>query len=120
MAVTRLIRDRFVIGLLAAAAIGLGVFALLWPVSLGDHDRWGARIVCGTGVFSDHSQAEATGGVGFPEDALSLDPTVHTDYVAQCESATWWRRSWAAALIVPGAVVSGALLRASHRQATGR
>lgn len=120
MTVVRLLRDRFVIGLLATAAIALGIFALLYPVRLDAHDRWGAQIVCGTGIVSDHAQAETTGGVGFPDGALVLDPTVHTDYVARCDAATWWRRGWAVTLIVPGAVVSAVLLRASHRRETGR
>jgi hypothetical protein len=115
-----ILRDRFTVGLLATAAISVGVCALYWPVSLDSYDRWGARISCGSALDADYSQAATTGGMGLPVEASVLDRAVSTDYVAQCRSATWWRRGWTVVTIAVGAGVLLASLAASRRQVVER
>jgi hypothetical protein len=109
-----MLRDRFVLSLLAATVLLAGVAGLYWPTSLDHYDRWGFRIHCGSGVLADYGQAtiadqaetSAAGPVERPGDA----------YVDQCHSATWWRRAWAGPLVFGGVALSIALLLGFQRR----
>jgi hypothetical protein len=89
------LRDRFAIGLIAAAVILVGLIALQWQVHLAAYDRWGFHIGCGTGLQADYDQAARA-----DDDAAS--PTARTDYTGQCRSAIAWRRAAAGTLVLPG------------------
>jgi hypothetical protein len=104
-----LLRDRFVLTLIALAVLVVGGFALFWSVSLDDFDRWGFRISCGTGLVADYGQAEIA-DQHRPSDAGA------DDYVAACRSAVWERRAWAVPVVLLGLGGSMALLvqRARH------
>lgn len=77
-------------GIVAAVVLGVGLFALNFPVFLGDYDQWGFQIKCGTGYSAELTQAAATVG--------------DTDYVEQCETALLLRRMWTLPLVVLGAI----------------
>lgn len=78
-------------GIIAAVVLGIGLFALNFPVFLGDYDQYGWQIKCGTGYLSDLSQAAA---------AVS-----GTNYVDKCETALLLRRAWTFPLVVLGGTV---------------
>jgi hypothetical protein len=88
------LRDRFTIGLIAAAVILVGVIALQWQVHLAAYDRWGFHIGCGTGLQADYDQAARA------DDAAGS--TARTDYTGQCRSAIVWRRAAAGTLVLLG------------------
>ena len=96
------LRDRFTIGVIAAAAIVVGIIALQWQVHLDAYDRWGFHIGCGTGLQADYDQATRA------DDAAG--PTASTDYTGQCQSAIVWRRVAAGSLVLLGVAVSIALI----------
>lgn len=100
-------RDRFVLALVAAALIAAGLLALNSPTTLDEFDRWGFRIVCGTGFTADYGQAEIA-------DATETS----SDYVGQCGSAVTWRRTWAGGLVLLGAGLSLGLALRWQRNAT--
>jgi hypothetical protein len=66
-------------GIVSAAVLAIGLFALRFPVFLDDYDQWGWQINCGTGYVSELTQATAAAGP--------------TNYVDQCESAVMMRRT---------------------------
>jgi hypothetical protein len=86
-------------GIVAAVVLGLGLFALNFPVFLDDFDQWGWQIKCGTGYISDLTQAAAAVG--------------EKNYVSECQSALLLRRVWAGPLVVLGGSVLLAVLVAS-------
>jgi hypothetical protein len=90
----RILRDRFTVGVIAAAVILVGVIALQWQVHLAAYDRWGFQIGCGTGLQADYDQAVRA------DDAARS--TASTDYAGQCRSAIGWRRAAAGTLILLG------------------
>ncbi|WP_319448475.1 MULTISPECIES: hypothetical protein [unclassified Mycobacterium] len=96
------LRDRFTIGVIAAAVILAGVIALQWQVHLAAYDRWGFHIGCGTGLQADYDQATRA------DDAAG--PTTSTDYTGQCRSAIVWRRVAAGSLVLLGAAALIALI----------
>jgi hypothetical protein len=102
------LRDRFTIGLIAAAVILVGVIALQWQVHLAAYDRWGFHIGCGTGLQADYDQAARA-----DDAAIS---TARNDYTGQCRSAIVWRRAAAGTLVLLG--VAG-LIALIPRHATG-
>ena len=74
-----------------------GLFALRFPVFLGDFDQWGFQINCGSGFRVALTQAGiADSGRGH--------------FVDQCHTAIAMRRSWAIPLTVAGAVLLSALV----------
>ncbi len=81
-------------GIIAAVLLGIGLFALNFPVFLDAYDQWGFQIKCGTGYLSDLSQAAAAAG--------------DTNYVDECQTALATRRLWT----IPLAVISGLVLLA--------
>ena len=109
--VAALLRDRFVLTLIALVVLVVGGFALFWSVSLDDFDRWGFRISCGTGLLADYGQAEIADRHPLPEAAAE-----HRDYVAACGSAVWERRAWAVPVLLLGLGGSMALLVHRARQ----
>lgn len=83
-------------------AIGLllligGLFALRFPVFLGDFDQWGFQINCGSGLHSGFSQAMTADSSG-------------THFVDRCGSAIAVRRAWSIPLAVAGGLFLSALL----------
>jgi hypothetical protein len=78
-------------GIISAVVLGLGLFALNFPVFLADFDQYGWQIKCGTGYISDLTQAAATVG--------------DKNYVEECESALLMRRLWTFPLVVLGGTV---------------
>ena len=76
-------------GIVSAAVLVIGLFALRFSVFLDDYDKWGWQINCGTGYVSELTQATAATG---PK-----------DYVDECESAVMLRRMWTIPLVVLGA-----------------
>ena len=81
----------FYIGVVCVVLIVVGLLALNFPVFLDAYDQWGFQVKCGTGYFSNLSQAAAAAG--------------QHDYVDQCETALLLRRLWAIPLIVVGSIV---------------
>jgi hypothetical protein len=86
-------------GIIAAAVLGIGLFALNFPVFLDDFDQYGWQIKCGTGYLSDLTQAAAAIG--------------GKNYVDACETALLIRRAWAFPLVVVGGTIFLAVLVAS-------
>lgn len=103
------LRDRVVLGLVAVAMLVTGLFALYAPTALDDYDKWGFRIVCGSGLSADYEQAAIADEVA----------TATGDHVDQCRSAIWWRRGWASTLVLIGASMSIALLVRQQRESAG-
>jgi hypothetical protein len=93
------LRDRFTIGVIAAAVVLVGVIALQWQVHLAAYDRWGFHIGCGTGLRADYDQAARADGA-----AGAARATAHTDYTGECRSAIAWRRAAAGTLVLIGVV----------------
>jgi len=89
------------IGIFGSVLLGLGLFALNFPVFLDAYDQWGWQIKCGTGYGADFSQVTAEAG--------------DINYADQCESALMTRRLWTVPLVVVGAL---ALLAVLVRAAT--
>ncbi|HEX2285606.1 MAG TPA: hypothetical protein VHI10_12425 [Mycobacterium sp.] len=86
-------------GIVAAAILALGLFALNFPVFLDDYDQWGWQIKCGTGYLSEFTQAAAAVG--------------DKNYVDECETALLTRRMWTIPLVVLGGAVLLAVVVAS-------
>lgn len=78
-------------GIAAAAMLAVGLLALNFPVFLDAYDQWGFQVKCGTGYFSDMTQAAATVG--------------DANYVQQCGAALLTRRLWTVPLVLIGAAV---------------
>jgi hypothetical protein len=91
------LRDRFTIGVIAAAVILVGVIALQWQVHLAAYDRWGFHIGCGTGLQADYDQAARADGAAGADGS-----TARTDYAGECRSAITWRRAAAGTLVLIG------------------
>ena len=79
----------FYIGVLGVVMIAVGLLALNFPVFINAFDQFGFQIKCGTGYFSNLTQAAEAGG----------------DHPSQCESALLVRRLWTIPLIVVGSMV---------------
>src|SRR5258705_12359598 len=58
-----------------------GLFALRFPVLLGDFDQWGFQINCGSGFHSALTQAVIADSAG-------------THFVDRCHTALAMRRGW--------------------------
>ena len=80
-----------------------GLFALRFPVFLGDFDQWGFQINCGSGFQSALTQAVIADSAG-------------THFVDRCHTALAMRRGWTIALPVTGALLVSALLIRPRRQ----
>ncbi len=80
-----------------------GLFALRFPVFLGDVDQWGFQINCGSGLQSALTQAVIADSAG-------------THFVDRCHTALAMRRGWTIALPVTGALLLSALLIRPRRQ----
>ena len=78
-------------GIAAAIILAFGLLALNFPVFLDDYDQWGWQIKCGTGYFSELTQAVASAG--------------EKKYVDECETALLVRRAWTVPLVVAGGAV---------------
>ena len=78
-------------GIAAAVILAFGLLALNFPVFLDDYDQWGWQIKCGTGYFSELTQAVASAG--------------EKNYVDECETALLMRRAWTVPLVVAGGAV---------------
>ncbi len=74
-----------------------GLFALRFPVFLGDFDQLGFQINCGSGLHSDMSQAMMADSAG-------------THFVDRCGNAIAVRRAWSIPLAVTGGLFLSALL----------
>ena len=79
----------FYFGVLGVAMIAAGLLALNFPVFIDAFDQFGFQIKCGTGFFTNLTQAEAAG----------------VDHVGQCETAVMLRRLWTIPLIVIGTLL---------------
>jgi hypothetical protein len=90
--------------MLAAGVLLLmtGLFALRYPVFLGDFDQWGFQINCGSGLRSAFSQAVIADSTG-------------THFVDRCDSAIAVRRAWSIPLVVAGVLFLSALLLSPSR-----
>jgi hypothetical protein len=94
---------RWVIVLVGAAVLIVGVVGLLMPVSVAGPD--GQSIGCGNAVAADYSSArevDARNPVNLP---ILNEVIPHTDYTAQCQSAVSGRRAWSIPVAVIGLVV---------------
>jgi hypothetical protein len=80
-----------------------GLFALRFPVFLGDVDQWGFQINCGSGFQSVLTQAVIADSAG-------------TYFVDRCHTALAMRRGWTIALPASGALLVSALLIRPRRQ----
>ena len=80
-----------------------GLFALQFPVFLGDFDHWGFQINCGSGFHSALTQAVIADSAG-------------THFVDRCHTALAMRRCWTIPLPVTGALLVSALLIRPRRQ----
>ena len=87
------------IGIGGAVLLGVGLFALRFPVLLDVYDQWGWQVECGNGFSADLSQAGAAG----------------QDLVEQCDSALLLRRSWTITLSLIGLTALLAVLVAAIR-----
>jgi hypothetical protein len=88
-------------------AVGLllligGLFALRFPVFLGDFDQWGFQINCGSGLRSAFSQAV-------------IDDSTGAHFVDRCHTAVAVRRAWSIPLAVAGGLLLSALLVSPSR-----
>ncbi|MCV7013380.1 hypothetical protein [Mycolicibacterium madagascariense] len=92
----KLLRDPVTIALVAGGLVVFGILAMNWPVQLGDYDRWGFRIGCGTGFASSYDQATLA------DQQPPTPPQPQGGYADRCESAVVWRRTWASTVIVLG------------------
>jgi hypothetical protein len=101
-----LLRDRFVVGLVAGFVALLGFAGLFFPVSLDEFDHWGVQIHCGTGFAADLDQADVQDGYtssqGIQHDAAPVGRAVD-----ECSKSVWLRRAWAVPVVLGGAVVLG-------------
>lgn len=80
----------FYLGVLGVALIVAGLLALNFPVFIDAYDQFGFQIKCGTGYFSDLTQAaEASGG----------------DHVGQCGTALMLRRLWTIPMVAIGGIL---------------
>jgi hypothetical protein len=79
-----------------------GLFALRFPVFLGDFDQWGFQINCGSGLRIAFSQAMTADSTG-------------THFVDRCDSAIAVRRAWSIPLAVAGGLFLSALLISPSR-----
>lgn len=99
---------RLIIGVCAVLLLA-GVIGLLVPVTVANSN--GGTISCGNGIATDLAgarNADDKNGANIP---ILNQFIPHTDFVAQCESATASRRMWTIPLTVIGLVgVAGALL----------
>jgi hypothetical protein len=77
-------------GIVSAAVLAIGLFALRFPVFLDDYDQWGWQINCGSGYVSELTQATAAAGPA--------------NYVAECQGALMTRRLWTIPLVVISAI----------------
>ncbi len=77
--------------------LACGLLALRFPVFLGEFDRWGFQIHCGSALHNDLTQAVIADSAG-------------TDFVDRCHTALAVRRAWTAPLAVLGVLLPGALL----------
>src|SRR5271163_147143 len=69
-----------------------GLFALRFPVFLGDFDQWGFQINCGSGFHSALTQAVIADSAG-------------THFVDRCHTALAMRRGWTIALPVSALLI---------------
>jgi hypothetical protein len=87
-------------GILCAVLLIVGLIALNFPVFLGDYDRFGFQIKCGTGYATDLTQAAAaTAG--------------ERNFADECETALLMRRMWTIPLVAVSALVLLAVVTAS-------
>jgi hypothetical protein len=98
-----LLRDRFGLSLLSSAAVLFAAIALFWPVRLDAWDQSGFRISCGDGAVADYAQATTADHEIRKQPHLPTSEQA-TDYVGDCQSATWWRRGWTVPLALLGVV----------------
>jgi hypothetical protein len=106
--VRTLVRDRFVVGVVAGVIALIGVVGFYYPIQLRDYDPWGMQIPCGTALAPDADQAVEADmySANPPPRATPLSPT---QYAAQCNRAVWIRRSWSVPLTLAGVVVVAVL-----------
>jgi hypothetical protein len=96
--------ERLVIVAVGVLLVMGGLFALRFPVFLGDVDQWGFKINCGNGFQSALTQAVIADSAG-------------THFVVdRCHTALAMRRGWTIALPVTGALLVSALLIRPRRQ----
>ena len=94
---------RWLILLVGAVVLIVGVIGLLVPVSVPDPDSGG--IGCGSGLVQDLSAAREANDNN-PANLPILNQIIpHTDYVTQCQSALSGRRAWTIPVAVIGVVV---------------
>lgn len=97
---------RWVILLVGAVALVVGIIGLLMPVSVTGPDN--RDVGCGNAVAADYSEARDLDSRN-PVNLPILDEVIpHTDYAAQCESAVSSRRTWSIPVAIIGAVVMAA------------
>jgi hypothetical protein len=95
--------QRLVIVAIGVLLVMGGLFALPFPVFLGDVDQTGFQIKCGNGFQSALTQAVIVESAG-------------THFVDRCHTAPAMRRGWTIALAVTGALRVSALLIRPRRQ----
>jgi hypothetical protein len=79
--------------------LSVGLLAIVAPVFLADHDRWGIQVNCGNGFHSQFEQA----AVDDQDAGRQTAPS--NDYVDQCKSAVAHRRTAAVPAAGLGAVM---------------
>jgi len=94
---------RWLVLLAGAVVLVVGVIGLLIPVSVAGPE--GQSIGCGNAIAADDSaarEADNNNPVNLP---ILNEVIPHTDYVAQCASATSERRTWSIPVAIVGLVV---------------
>lgn len=90
---------------LGAAALLIGLIALLVPVSVANGN--GGSIDCGTALSSDLAVAQDANSRSVANVPILNQVVPHMDYVAECQSGLSSRRSWSIPIAALGALVAG-------------
>lgn len=108
--------SRRVVLLAGAAALLIGLIALLVPVSTSDGK--GGSIGCGNGLSADLSAARNANDSSVAGVPILNQVVPHTDFVAQCQSAVSTRRAWSIPVAVIGLLAAGGSALVGGRSGT--
>ena len=100
----KLLSSRLLVGILGVVLLAGSLVALSVPVHLGDYDRWGMQIDCGTGYHTRTWQA-AIDDQNDPQYPIAPAARPATSYTDQCRSALAQRRAWTAVVAIAGALI---------------
>jgi hypothetical protein len=94
------------IAALAVLLLGGGLLALNFPVFLDHFDQYGMQVECGTGYFSNMTQASVANTSGHA-----------VNYVDECNSALAIRRAWSIPMVAIGLLIIAGLTVELYRHA---